>query len=124
MKKYSLLLLLSAIAFGALSQQKPDSAAADTQTVYFPHVPDLLRLGTGKPFFTWTERPDSFSFSMYNRWGELLAKSTDPDFIIDDILKKDKKLKKDVYVYKWEYVDKNGIRQKRYGHKTLLDDEE
>lgn len=75
-----LFLLLSATG----RAQQPVNPLPDTTV--FVIQPTTFQLASGEPFFRWIEKPDTFEFLMFDRWGEIVAKSEKPDFKIDDAL--------------------------------------
>ena len=79
-KFFVLLTLLSDV----VCAQQPASPVPDTTV--FMLQPATFQLESGRPFFMWSERPAAIAFIMYNRWGQVVAKSENPDFKIDDAL--------------------------------------
>ena len=62
---------------------------------------------------------DEFKMMIFNRWGELLFESQDPNLKWDGTYR-GKECKVDVYVYRVEYRDYKGKQQTALGSVTLL----
>lgn len=122
MKKITAVFFLLGCFLSSTAQTKPDSTVENEpdSTYHFPCLPQVFYLESNKPFFTWAEKPVTFSFRLYNRWGEIMAESTDPYFIIDNALKKGIKLKEDTYVYKVVYTTADGEKKEIIGHRIYM----
>lgn len=64
--------------------QQAETLQPDSAFLIMPASTFYLR--TGNPFITWSQRPDTVSFIMFDRWGEPVARSAKPDFKIEDAL--------------------------------------
>lgn len=77
-------LFLVLLLCAAARAQQPANPLPDTSV--FAVQPNTFQLASGEPFFRWIDTPDTFEFLMFDRWGEIVAKSGKPDFKIDDAL--------------------------------------
>lgn len=99
MKQLTLLLLFITAACTVRSQNG-DTLKSDTLAV-LAGPPNFQAQALGN-FFVWANRPDSIDFMLFNRWGETVAKSSKPDFKIEDalVIPKSKLREYDTYVYR------------------------
>lgn len=120
MKKLFLLFLF--LPYGCFSQSEPekqDSSAIDTVLFFLPNVctPDCDQYHCDEfnPIFTSAIELLTYSFEIYNRWGEIVFESTDPD----------KKLYCEtvadgIYFWKLNFSVEEGVEQKHTGYVTVL----
>lgn len=93
---------------------EPDWSQLDSNT----HVtcrPYFFR-DTHQAFYVWDTMSQDFEFLLFDRWGNLIAQTKDPDFIIDDIVKDIKKLKLGTYLAKVSFTSTKGIKHSFYRH--------
>lgn len=64
--------------------------------------------------------PESITFSIYNRWGELLYKSSDPNSMRWDGTYKNRKVDQGVYRYQLEYINEQGKKSVIHGNVTVV----
>ncbi|MBL4705002.1 MAG: hypothetical protein JKY54_10800 [Flavobacteriales bacterium] len=87
-------------------------------------VPNILKLH--EPFLATSiqidvSQWDHFQFYLFNRWGQIMAESTQPEFKVEDALKvKESELVKGVYVWKIEVNNDDGTKNEFIGHITYL----
>lgn len=105
-----LFLLFSAASRAQQPAPLPDSTKLLVQ-------PTIFYLRSGQPFFRWEQQPDTFEFLLFDRWGEPVARSADPDFKIDDALLDNKPPLRmsDTYIYVIRFTFKGKPRKEYRG---------
>lgn len=110
-----LFLLLAEVCPAQQPVPLPDSTVLLVQ-------PTVFYLKTGQPFFSWVQQPDTLEFLLFDRWGELLARSVKPDFKIDDALAANKPPLRmaDTYIYVIRVTFKGKPRKEYRGSAVFM----
>ncbi|HLP13628.1 MAG TPA: hypothetical protein VK177_16975 [Flavobacteriales bacterium] len=114
MLKPSFTILLFVLCFCGKSQVIPSYEGYDSSMHVY--IRPYFYTGTHKPFIQFPINADSVHFYMFDRWGEIIARSKNKDAIIEDaLLINGKKLKEDTYIVKY-LVFKEGEKKELLIH--------
>ena len=93
-----------------------DSASKDSSSFNYFH------LDAKASFFQWQEKPLDFEFKLMDKWGNVLAQSCNPDFVIDEALTvaKDRFRENELYTFEVVIKDTAGCKRKFTGQVYCL----
>jgi gliding motility-associated-like protein len=98
-------------------------AAVEVKEIVSIHIPSAFTPngdGQNDELFIGTQLLSSMNFQVYNRWGNLVYESHDPQFRWDGRAGDGQMVQEGVYAYQMEAFDLNGRRQLRRGTITIL----
>lgn len=119
MNKLFLLVLISVFSIASNAQTKQNNKPAEVDTLTLSHVP-ISFTDSDASFLKWKQVPDSFGFSLFNRWGQLVVRTGNPFFVMNRSLETGAELKDGTYFYILKYIDKSGIRHEKTGSITYI----